>query len=180
MNFNVDKSDILYEGKVFDLKVDEITYKNTGNKGIRQVAVHPGGSVILPVTEDGKIVFVTQYRYPVQKDLLELPAGKLEENEDPLICATRELTEETGYTADKIEYLGYIYTSPGFSTEKLNIYLATGLKAGEHNREEGEEGMTVKEYSLSETDNLIAAGLITDAKTICAIYQFRVKTLDKS
>ncbi|UCH64750.1 MAG: NUDIX hydrolase, partial [Ignavibacterium sp.] len=99
MNYTIRKSKILYEGKVFDLKVDEIEFDN-GSKGIREVALHPGGAVAVPLTNEGMIVMVEQFRYPFQKKLLELPAGKLDKGEDPLECAVRELEEETGYKPD--------------------------------------------------------------------------------
>src|SRR3989339_200691 len=147
MNLSVTKSDTIFRGKVFDVKVDEIQYNGTGNKSFRQVAVHPGGAVVLPLKSDGKIVLISQYRYPHNEILLELPAGKLEKNEDPLLCATRELTEETGYTSNKITKLGKIYTTPGFCDEVLHIYLAEELTPGNHAREEGEEGMKIVELT---------------------------------
>ena len=101
MNFKLKQSRILYKGKVFDLKVDDIEY-NSGNKSIKEVAVHPGGVVIIPVTAENKLIVVSQFRYPLQKSLLEFPAGKLEKDEDPLDCAVRELKEETGYAHLKI------------------------------------------------------------------------------
>lgn len=177
MSFTVDKSEILYQGKVFNLQVDEITYTESGNKGIRQVAVHPGGAVVVPVTDDGKIVLVRQFRYPIQRILLELPAGKLEPEEDPMLCASRELTEETGYTAAKVEPLGFIFTSPGFCTEKIYMYVATGLTPGEFNREEGEIGMEIHEHTVEEIEKMIVDGIIVDAKTIGGIYQFKLKYL---
>lgn len=171
MKYTVKKSEIIHRGKVFDLKIDEIEYVS-GNKGIREVAIHYGGAVVVPVTDEGKIVMVTQFRYPFEKYLLELPAGKLDKNEDPLNCASRELTEETGYTAGKIEKLGKIYTTPGFCTESLHIYLATKLIPGKHNREEGEQGMEVHEFTPAEINEKICGGEIVDAKTICGIYYF--------
>ncbi|MCX6174641.1 MAG: NUDIX hydrolase [Ignavibacteriales bacterium] len=170
MNFSVKKSEILFHGKVFDVKVDEIEYNGTGNKSFRQVAVHPGGAVVLPLKSDGKFVLISQYRYPHNEILLELPAGKLEKDEDPFICATRELTEETGYTSNKITKLGKIYTTPGFCDEVLHIYLAEDLTPGNHAREEGEEGMEVVELTLDEIENKISNGKIVDAKTICGIH----------
>jgi ADP-ribose pyrophosphatase len=169
MNYRIVKSDVIYSGKVFNIKVDQIEY-NTGNKAIREVAEHPGGAVVVPVTNDGKIVMVTQYRFQVDKNLLELPAGKLSKGEDPFICAVRELEEETGYKSDNMKELGSIYTTPGYSTEKLWIYLAKDLKPGDHNREEGEFGMEVFEYSLKEVEEKIYKGEIVDGKTICGIF----------
>jgi len=169
MNYKIIKSEIIFRGKVFNTKVDQIEY-NSGNKAVREVAEHPGGAVIVPVTTDGKIVMVTQHRFPVDKVLLELPAGKLGKDEDPFICAVRELEEETGYKSDNVKELGSIYTTPGYSTEKLWIYIAKDLKPGNHNREEGEFGMEVFELSLKEVENKIYNGEIVDGKTICGIY----------
>ena len=170
MNFKVINKNIIFHGKVFDVKVDEIEYNGTGNKSFRQVAGHPGGAVVLPLKSDGKIVLISQYRYPHNEILLELPAGKLEINEDPLLCATRELTEETGYTSNKITKLGKIYTTPGFCDEILHIYLAEDLTPGNHAREEGEEEMEVIELTLDEIKDKIRNGKIVDAKTICGIH----------
>ncbi len=169
MNYKILKSQILYKGKVFDHQVDKIEYES-GNKGIREIAVHPGGAVVVPVKDDGKIILVKQFRYPLQKTLIELPAGKLDKDEDPLICATRELEEETGYKATEIKKLGQIYTAPGYCTEVLHIYYAKGLKPGNHNREEGEQGMEILELSLNEIEKMINQGEITDAKTIVGIH----------
>ena len=169
MNYSILKSEIIYNGKVFNTKVDQIEY-NSGNKSVREVAEHPGGAVIVPVTSEGKIIMITQHRYPVDKTLLELPAGKLDRNENPFHCAARELEEETGYKSDNIKEIGTIFTSPGYSTEKLWIYLAKDLKPGNHNREEGEFGMKVFEYTLKEINEKIYNGEIVDGKTICGIY----------
>lgn len=173
MNDKLLKSQILYKGKVFDHQVDEIEY-DSGNKTIREVAIHPGGAVVAPVKDDGKIILVKQFRYPLQKTLIELPAGKLDKNEDPLVCAKRELEEETGYKAKEFKKLGEIYTSPGYSTEKLYIFSAKGLTPGNHNREEGEKGMEILELSLNEIEKMIVRGDITDAKTIVGIHYLKI------
>ena len=169
MNYKVLKSEIRFKGKVFDHQVDEIEYES-GNKGIREVAIHPGGAVVVPIKEDGKIILVRQFRYPLQKTLVELPAGKLDKGEDPLVCATRELEEETGYKAKEIKKLGEIYTAPGYCTEILHIYSASGLTPGNHNREEGEQGMEILELTIDEIKKMILSGKITDAKTITGIF----------
>jgi ADP-ribose pyrophosphatase len=174
MNFSVKKSDLIFRGHVFDIKVDRIIY-DSGNDGIREVVIHNGGAVVLPVTSDGKIVLVKQYRYPFNDFMLELPAGKLEPDEDPKDCATRELTEETGYTSDKISILGEIRTTPGFCSEILYIYLAENLIPGNHNREEGEHGMEVFELTLEEVNDMISEGKIVDAKTISGIHHYSLK-----
>jgi len=177
MNFKVTKSDIVFQGKVFDIKLEQIEYNTTGNKGRREVVLHPGGAVILPITPEGKIIFVKQYRYPFDKIMIELPAGKLDKGEDPFNCATRELTEETGYTSGNIKKLGKIYTSPGFCNEVLHIFLAENLSPGNHAREEGEEGMEIIELSLTEAEDKIRYGEIVDAKTIAGIYMYKMNKL---
>ena len=174
MNYKLIKSQILYKGKVFDHQVDEIEY-DSGNKSIREIAIHPGGAVIVPIKDDGKIILVKQFRYPLQKTLIELPAGKLDKGEDPLKCAARELEEETGYKAKEIKKLGQIYTAPGYCTEILHIYSAKKLTPGNHHREEGEQGMEILELSLDEIEKMIANGEITDAKTIVGIYFLKNK-----
>lgn len=174
MNFKLTNSKILFEGKVFNLKLDEIEY-DSGNKGIREVVVHPGGAVVIPVSDEGKLVMVTQFRYPFQTTLLEFPAGKLDMDEDPLDCAARELEEETGYKAAKINELGKIYTAPGYCTETLHIYVAQELKKGDHKREEGEYGMEIYEFEIAEIETKIKSGEIIDAKTICAVYLLKSK-----
>ena len=169
MNYKLISSKTLFTGKVFDLKVDEIEYDSTGNKGRREVAVHPGGAVVVAITDENKIVMVRQFRYPFQEWVLELPAGKLDEGEDPQNCAIRELAEETGYTAKKVTKLGHIYTTPGFCNEILHIYLAENLTPGEHAREEGEEGMEVFEFTIEEIKEKIRNGEIVDAKSISGV-----------
>lgn len=174
MNFIVKNINTLFHGKVFDVRVDDIEYSGSGNIGIREVAVHPGGAVVLPLKSDGKIVLITQYRYPNNEVLLELPAGKLEKGEDPFLCASRELTEETGYTSNNLTKLGKIYTTPGFCDEVLHIYLAEDLISGDHAREEGEEGMEIVELTLREVEEKIRNGEIFDAKTISGIYFYKL------
>jgi len=176
MNFKVIDSKTVFNGKVFDVKMDTIEYDETGNRAPRQVAVHPGGSVVLSVTNKNKIILVSQYRYPHNQIILELPAGKLEKNEDPLLCASRELKEETGYTSEKITKLGKIFTTPGFCDEILHIYLAENLIEGDHAREEGEEGMELYELTIEQIDEKIRNGEIVDAKTICGIAMYKLHT----
>ena len=172
MNYKVIKKEKIFEGVVFDVQVDRIVY-DSGNESVREVVIHNGGAVVLPITDEGKLILVKQFRYPFQKFLIEAPAGKLEKGEDPYECASRELTEETGYTSANIKKLGEIYTTPGFCDEILHLYLATDLTAGKHNREEGEFGMEMFAYSISEVDEMIKNGEIVDAKTISIIYHYK-------
>ena len=178
MNYKILESDVIFRGKVFDIRVDKIKY-SSGNEGIREVAVHPGGAVVVPVRDDGKFIMVSQYRYPFEKFLIEFPAGKLDENEEPQVCALRELQEETGYSAGNIIKMGAISTTPGFCTEFLHIFLAQNLTPGMHNREEGEYGMEVKEFTFKEIEEKIARGEIIDSKSICGFYMASKFILNK-
>ncbi len=175
MNYKIDRSEIVFSGKVFKIKVDEITY-DSGNAGKREVVLHNGGSVVLPITDEGKVVLVKQYRYPFEKTLYELPAGKLETGEDPLLCASRELQEETGYKTNNIIKLGSIYTTPGFCSEELHIFLATNLIPGDHAREEGEYGMELHEFEMKEVVEMILDGRIKDSKTIAGIAYYKLRS----
>jgi ADP-ribose pyrophosphatase len=170
MDFRVVEKKRLYKGKVFNLIVDQIEYPN-GRRATREVAEHPGGAVVLAMFPDERIILVRQFRHPLGDFLYELPAGKLDPNEDPAICAARELEEETGYKAKNWKKLTAIYTSPGFCTERLHIFLATDLSrsvAGQR-LEEGEQSLTVEVVPLSEAIEMIEREEIVDGKTICGI-----------
>ena len=164
------KRNRLYEGKVFNVIVDDVEYPS-GNKSIREVAEHPGGAVALAVFPDEQIILVRQHRYPFNEVTWELPAGKLEKGEEPLRCAQRELEEETGYRAKEWKKLTAIYTTPGFCSEVLHIYLATNLIALPDGKklEEGEQTMTTTMVMLSNAIEMIERQEIVDSKTICGI-----------
>ncbi len=172
-NFKILNTKTIYKGKVFNVRIDEIKY-DSGNAGIREIAEHNGGAVVLAETDEGKIIFVKQYRHPFDDWLIELPAGKLEPDENPLDCAKRELEEETGNIAGEMIKLGAIATTPGFCTEVLHIYLAKNLRGGKVNREEGEYGMSVFELSLEEAEKKIENGEIFDAKTLAGILYYKI------
>jgi ADP-ribose pyrophosphatase len=160
----------IYEGKVFNILVDDVQYPS-GNRSIREVAEHPGGAVIFAVFPDKRILLIKQHRYPIDKYIYELPAGKLDPDETPLDCAKRELEEETGYKAASWQKLTAIYTTPGFCTEQLHIYIAQDLYPAENGRnlEEGELTMTLEILPLHKAIGMIENQEIVDGKTICGI-----------
>lgn len=162
--------DVVYRGRVFDLIVDRVLYPS-GASGLREIAHHPGGAVVVPLLPDGGVIMVEQLRYPLERRLLELPAGKLSPGEDPAVCAGRELTEETGWIAGRLEKLTSIYTTPGFCDEQLHLFLGTDLResSGGHRREEGELTMTVRVIPLRETIGMIERGEITDGKSVAGL-----------
>ena len=170
MKLKLIKRNKVYKGRIFTTIVDEVEYLS-GNRTIREVADHPGGAVVLAVFPDNKVILINQHRYPFDKFIWELPAGKLEDGELPLACARRELEEETGYRAKHWKRLTAIYTSPGFCSEVLHIFLATKLSEAPDGRqlEEGEETMTMKIFPLAKTVQMIERQEIIDAKTICGI-----------
>ncbi len=170
------KSELIFNGKVITVIRDDIETAD-GHKSFREVVIHSGGVVIVALTNDNKILLVKQYRYPLHNTNIELPAGKLEPNENPDFAAKRELEEETGYRANFWKSLGYINTTPGICTEKLYLYLAKDLEfVGEH-PDEGEV-IKCKEYSPEEVYNMIQNGEINDAKTICALSRAFCKGFD--
>jgi ADP-ribose pyrophosphatase len=164
------KSERLYAGRVFNLIVDQVEYPS-GNRSVREVAEHSGGAVAVPLFDDGSVLLVRQYRYPVKAFLYELPAGKLQVGEDPQTCAARELEEETGYIASRWEKLTAIYTTPGFCTEQLHIFLAMQLQPSTRGQslEEGEMHLTNEKIPFATAVGMIEAGTIVDSKTICGI-----------
>jgi ADP-ribose pyrophosphatase len=164
------RSETRYSGTIFNIVVDEVEYPS-GNRGVREVAEHPGGAVVVPFLEDGSVLLVNQFRYPVKKNLFELPAGKLSAGEDPKVCAARELEEETGYRAGTLTKLTAIYTTPGFCNEQLHLYVATGLKKLPEGQrlEEGEMDLTVKAIPIDEVIRMIEDHVIVDGKTICGV-----------
>lgn len=157
----------LYSGRIVGLRVDTIEVR--GVETIREVVTHPGGVVVLAEVENGLIPFVRQYRYPIEKDLLELPAGKVDSGEDPKLSAGRELEEETGYHAEALELVCKFYSSPGFCNELLHFYYTNNVCKTETNREYDEE-IVLEFHTLSEAIALTMEGKIQDGKTIAALF----------
>ncbi|MGI6698116.1 MAG: NUDIX hydrolase [Clostridiales bacterium] len=161
------ESKTLYKGRIINLRLDSVVLEN-GNTALREVVEHPGAVGVIALKDNGDIVMVKQYRKAAEQVLLELPAGKLEQGEDPAECAARELTEETGYTAGDLRYLVSFYTSPGFSNEVMYMFLATGLREGENDPDDDEMVETV-EISRDRAMEMILKGEIKDGKTIAGI-----------
>lgn len=156
-----------YEGVIVQVDMEMVEVPN-GNVTMREVVRHPGGVCVLALDDDGMVAMVRQYRFPIDSHLLELPAGKLEPGEEPLPAAKRELSEETGIEADEWRDLGFIYTSPGFSTEKLYMYLATGLHHGQQHLDLN-EFLDVEYHSLDSLCAMALSGEIADGKTVAAV-----------
>ena len=162
----------IFRGRVFTVHVDKVSLPD-GRTSTREIVEHPGGAAILPVDEEGNAYCVRQYRYAVGAHMLEAPAGKLEPGEDPLLCAVRELGEETGFTAEEIVPLGAFWPTPGYCRERIHIYLALGLKKGEAHLDKG-EFLDVEKYPLEELFEMSLDGRIDDCKTVMAILRAKL------
>lgn len=160
-------SERIYDGAMINVRRDTVTLPN-GRKASREVVEHPGAVAIVPVTADGRVVMVRQFRHPVGQVLLEIPAGKLDPGEQPDDCARRELEEETGFAAKNLKRLAAIYTGPGFSNEIIHLYLASGLTAAARHPDE-DEFLAVESYDRDQLKKMLAAGALRDAKTLVGL-----------
>jgi len=166
-----------YNGVIVKVDLDRITLPD-GKEAFREVVNHPGGVSILAIDDDKNVICVRQYRYCFGEHLLEIPAGKLEYGEDPYDCAVRELSEETGITAGKVQSLGEIYPSPGFCREVLHLYLATELVYGEAHLDPG-EFLDVVKVPFDELLRQVMSGEIRDGKTVAAVLKTKMILEDK-
>ncbi|WP_214740979.1 MULTISPECIES: NUDIX hydrolase [unclassified Exiguobacterium] len=167
--------EVIYQGKIFDVEKHVVSLPN-GNTSVRELVYHNGAVAVLVIDESDKIVMVEQYRKAFESMSLEIPAGKLEKGEEPVSSAERELAEETGYTAESLEKIFSFYGAPGFCSERVDVFVARGLSAGEMNLDE-DEFLNVKRYSFDEAVDLLNRGVITDAKTIMAIQWWQLSRL---
>ena len=162
----------IYSGKIVALHVDTIR-QESGAESIREVVLHPGGVAAVPVLEDGRILLIRQFRYPIGKYILEIPAGKLDSGQSPLETIAREIEEETGYRAGLITHECTFYTTPGISNESIHFFVAKDLELKAQRLEEGEH-ITVESYTLGECLNKIRTGEINDGKTILGILWYHL------
>lgn len=159
----------IFAGRVISLYHQKVELPN-GKTSTREIVKHPGAVAVIPITDEGKIVLVEQYRKAMERSILEIPAGKLEAGEEPLITAKRELEEETGYEASEWTHIQSFYTSPGFADEYIHVFVATGLKKLENSAElDEDEFVEIFELTLDECLTELQKGSIHDAKTCYAI-----------
>lgn len=163
--FQVKISEVVYRGKLFE--VEHVILKRSGLEVVREVVRHPGAVAIVAFVDTEKIVMVEQFRYPVSKNLLEIPAGTLED-ETPENCAARELEEETGYMAKKLTKIAEFYLAPGYSTELMHVFIAEELEKTTANPEQDED-IKVIHVPFVEAVEMIREGRILDSKTIASL-----------
>ncbi|MEA4888264.1 MAG: NUDIX hydrolase [Clostridiaceae bacterium] len=161
------KTDQAFVGRVFQVEVQTVSLPD-GRPARREIVRHSGGACVLALDDQHQVYMVRQFRKPFDRELLEIPAGKLEPGEDPLDCARRELSEETGLTAENMVLLTRLYPSPGYCSEVLSIYLATGLTAGQAHLDDGEH-LSCQPFPLTQLLDWADKGEIHDAKTLAAL-----------
>lgn len=162
------ESATVYHGNLLHVKRDTVRLPG-GHDSEREYIIHPGAVLVVPMLDDGRLVFERQYRYPLRRAFIELPAGKIDPAEDPLETGKRELLEETGYTASDWQHMATMHPCIGYSDERIEIYLATGLEAGPHRRD-ADESLEVFEWTLAEAMHAMREGNITDGKTMVALF----------
>jgi len=169
------KSEKIFSGRIISLQVDDVELPN-GKHSKRELIKHPGAVAVIAITNDGKIVMVEQYRKALERDVVEIPAGKLEKGEEPSLCAKRELEEETGYVCKSLDWLISFYTSPGFADELVHLYVARGLEKKEDAAPTDEdEFVTLVELTLEEALEYIEERKIYDAKTAYAVQYLQLQ-----
>jgi ADP-ribose pyrophosphatase len=162
------KSDSVYKGRILNLRVDQVAFAN-GMSGIREVVEHRGAAAIVPLLED-KVILVRQFRYAASTELLEIPAGTLEQGEDPEVCARRELEEETGYKCNELDKILECFVAPGYSTERIHFYMARKLELSKMNTEQ-DEHIELEVMPIASAIEKVRRGEIRDAKTVCGLYR---------
>ena len=168
--------ELVYQGTVLKVYKDHMKFSN-GNTEDWDFIHHDGAAAVVPVMDDGKILMVKQYRNALERDTLEIPVGKLDDpDEEGIVCASRELKEETGYSSDDLEWLLTIRTTVAFCDERIEVFVARNLIPGEQHLDE-DEFVDVKAYKLEELKEMIFEGKIQDSKTMAAILAYESKYL---
>ncbi|MGY4690198.1 NUDIX hydrolase [Salibacterium sp. K-3] len=163
----------IYEGKIIDVSVHDVKLPD-GSTGKREIINHPGAVAVIALSPSGKLIMVRQYRKALEKELFEIPAGKLEPGEEPETSASREMEEETGYKAEDLKKIASFYTSPGFADEIIHLYEAGRVMEGETSTDE-DEFVELVEVTLEEAEQLIKEEKIHDAKTMYAVQHVMLK-----
>ncbi len=171
MEFELIESEIVYPGRAFTIRRDQVRLPD-GRTTKFDIVEHHGSVVLIPIDEGGNMLFVRQYRHAAGLDMLELPAGTLDEGELPEVCAARELREETGHAARQLEKLGGFFLAPGYSTEYMHVYLASGLYYSPL-AADADEFLQVQPVPLGEVLRMADKGLLPDAKTLAALWMAR-------
>jgi ADP-ribose pyrophosphatase len=171
MSYRLIEKQLIYRGAKVNLEVHHLEDEADGTRTRREVVVHPGAVVVLPLLEEDRVLLIRNRRYAVGAVLLELPAGTLEKGEDPMNCAGRELLEETGYLAKRLRLLGSFYSSPGVLTEKMHAFVAYDLQEETQALEAGEE-IELEPVPLAEAIEMIRDGRIQDGKTVATLLMY--------
>ncbi|HEX6305807.1 MAG TPA: NUDIX hydrolase [Anaerolineales bacterium] len=175
MSFETLKTETIYRGKVFDVRRDEVRLPN-GRQASLDIVEHNSSVALLPVDDEGQIWFVRQYRHPVLAELLELPAGVMEEDESPEACARREVREETGMAAARLQKVGEFYLAPGYSTEYMYVFVARDLSPAPLPGDD-DEFISVEKIAVEKAYEMAERGEFRDSKTVAALFLARAQLI---
>jgi ADP-ribose pyrophosphatase len=165
--FDLIRSEIVYRGRAFTIRKDHVRLPD-GRDAKLDIVEHHGSVILVPVDAAGNLIFVRQYRHAAQADMLELPAGTLEPDEEPSVCAARELREETGFAADQIQPIGGFYLAPGYSTEYMHVFLATNLRP-DPLQADADEFLTTEKMPVKQAIAFAESGQMPDSKSLAAL-----------
>ena len=169
MNYRIISTKNIYHGRIFDITRTKLAMPG-GTSFLRETVVHPGASAVIAQVTKDKIILIRQLRYATGQSIWEIPAGTLDKGESPLTCARRELEEETGFAARSFRKLVVFYTCPGFCTERIHLYLATGLRHSDKGlKQDADENINCRVFSRHQAQDMLRRGRIKDAKTLVGL-----------